>query len=428
MVDNVKPFSVLQFGKDLELVDDLPKAPFPYYLLAHEGMFVRGQSTLGRYLLPIKTIDRLDALGKNKGGLLWYDAPRVPAHIMAMAVDFFRHVYEQIKAEAEVLIFYNEDIEDENERFSLFVPNQVVSGGSVDSDYTDQMDDLPENSQLIGTMHSHCNMGAFHSPVDTKDASSFNGLHITIGHITDKIPEFDVIVSINKTNFPLKIARVANIEDINGYAAPNDEWMKFVTQEKPKSVVVVHTPDKQEFKPTYTYWNRTRWSSDFRRNIAIELWDGNDLSTFGFEYTLQEVLEEYRDLAKKNGVSLDFDINTDEPDDDTKASVEDEDEKDKDEDKSGLLVPKDFLNADHEEVDYVIAAENTGEPQPFLPGPFSMTDYLDENDLEAMAMAHFLRYGMQGERQEHEIPIPEIHRVQDRRGGRRRGRKQERKS
>jgi hypothetical protein len=36
---------------------------------------------------------------------------------------------------------------------------------------------------MVGTIHSHCDFSAFHSGTDTFDESTFDGIHITLGHV-----------------------------------------------------------------------------------------------------------------------------------------------------------------------------------------------------------------------------------------------------
>lgn len=351
----IQPFDVVQLRKPLEDVDDLPKSDVPYYVLAQEGLYLRGTNPLGYYIVPINSIDRLLPLGQDKKGLFWWTASKVPAHIMAQTVDFFRQVWKELKAEAEVLILFNEDEPDENERYRLFIPNQIVSGGSVDSDYTEQLEDFPPNFQLIGTAHSHCNFGAGHSSIDTDDAKTFNGLHITIGYIEREMPDFDVMVSIGGRDFGLKIQRVANIDDINGYKAP-EEWMKFVDREKdkPKSTVLSGYKSPNGGTPTTgNYYNGGwgwggRWSTEFRKNVPDALWDEklHELSDEGFVIILDDVLDEFKELAKKRGVKFSYEI--DDPWFKQYIANDDPDNKEE-EDNDGKDVPVEVIAEDEDD-------------------------------------------------------------------------------
>jgi hypothetical protein len=47
---------------------------------------------------------------------------------------------------------------------------------------------------MVGTIHSHCNFSAFHSGTDTHDEETFDGIHITLGHVDRK--EFSMVASV----------------------------------------------------------------------------------------------------------------------------------------------------------------------------------------------------------------------------------------
>lgn len=122
--------------------------------------------------------------------------PKLPQEVIYNALLFFRKVYNKFRAEAIVLLAYNEA----KEEYKLFCPKQKVSGGHIDydRDLSERLTTLRENEDedwrellesgytRVGTIHSHCNFQAFHSGTDTEDESSFNGVHITLGHVVDQ--------------------------------------------------------------------------------------------------------------------------------------------------------------------------------------------------------------------------------------------------
>jgi hypothetical protein len=70
-------------------------------------------------------------------------------------------------------------------------PKQRVSGAGIDYD----RDSVSlEGYDLIGTIHSHANFSAFHSGTDHDDETSFDGLHITFGHVASD--DFSISASI----------------------------------------------------------------------------------------------------------------------------------------------------------------------------------------------------------------------------------------
>ena len=130
--------------------------------------------------------------------------PKLPPETLYKALLFFRKVYNKHHAEAIVLLAYNEA----EKKYALYCPIQKVSGGHIDYDremaerlVSVRDNDEPDWSKLlddgyakVGTIHSHCNFQAFHSGTDTGDEASFNGVHITLGHVVDQ--EFSVAASL----------------------------------------------------------------------------------------------------------------------------------------------------------------------------------------------------------------------------------------
>lgn len=143
----------------------------------------------------------------------WSEYP-ISVETFRYVMKYFREVYKKYKTECCVLLFLNTQTKD----WKILVPLQVDTShasvnylmplqdtDSVEDDDKIQMyetvfkdDDLSklmantykEFSELdkngyvlYGTIHSHCNFGAFHSGVDDNDEMEFDGLHITIGNV-----------------------------------------------------------------------------------------------------------------------------------------------------------------------------------------------------------------------------------------------------
>lgn len=174
------------------------------------------------------TLTMVDRSGKESAGddkLLAVDPyinmnlPKLDPRIIYKALLFFRRVYNQHKAEAIVVIAYNL----KTKEYGLFCPVQKVSGGHIDYDrqlaqrensIRDNED--PEWAKMlqdgfipVGTIHSHCNFQAFHSGTDTGDEASFDGVHVTLGHVVDQ--EFSVACSLALNNYrePVDLENVA---------------------------------------------------------------------------------------------------------------------------------------------------------------------------------------------------------------------------
>lgn len=247
-------------------IDDLPKPDNgPYWVAAKEGFYVHKKIAFGRALMPFKEMPTtLVAMEKGyKGGCFWHnfeDAPKLPAEIMAKTLAFFRGVYAKFQTEAEVLLFFDPA----TKLYRIYVPEQICSGASVKSCMNSWATRMPANYQLVGSIHSHPVFNAFHSGTDTADAKDFNGLHITVGHITDPAKtEYASMISVNGQNFDYDIKDVAEIDDMPEVEIP--EWW-YTMVEKPvynviqtvvKDVTGKGKKDKQHNQqgmPWYNSW------------------------------------------------------------------------------------------------------------------------------------------------------------------------------
>lgn len=192
-------FSILPFDGDITNLPE-PEAG-PYLITTKSGYFVVRNFHWGRVLVPTKEAP----MTPEPVPTIWHEfnERKLPHQLIGQAYDFFRAVYEQRKSEAMVDIVFNPDpVARERRRqrqgfddlgYRLFVPPQVATGGGVKCERT------PEhyNGQNVGTIHSHCNFGAFHSGTDQHDADGHDGLHITIGDVLKPKPSIAIMIAVS---------------------------------------------------------------------------------------------------------------------------------------------------------------------------------------------------------------------------------------
>lgn len=156
------------------------------YIIAKQGIFLKKKVGM------IESITKVDKISTLNEITPWAKIiiPKIPGSHVAKIISFFKEINETIKGEANVLIYYNK----ENKKFKMIVPKQKVTASSCD--YTLEGLTVP-NYNLIGTIHSHANMSAFHSSTDDKDEHHFDGLHITIGNISDLYPSITASIVVN---------------------------------------------------------------------------------------------------------------------------------------------------------------------------------------------------------------------------------------
>jgi len=213
----------------------LGKFDFPHYRVSRDGLFLRGKNLLGEYWIKQKYFPaHLESMGDWDKGHFTFNAPRIPKEIVGPVLDFFRKVYEKDHTEAEVLLLYNAT----TKQYKVFVPWQICTGASVHSLY--DPGEIENEWVVIGSIHSHCNFGAFHSGTDTADASVFNGLHVTIGHVNTNNPSWAVMVMINEQEFEFKddedVLEIENLDALDEFTAP-DEWFAFIKEHVHEIVV-----------------------------------------------------------------------------------------------------------------------------------------------------------------------------------------------
>lgn len=151
-------------------------------IVAKEGTFMKKKVGVMESIAPIDKVSFLPSIET----MAKMHINKIPAQWFAKTVEFFRAVYDEHKSEAIVLPFYNE----KTGQYRIIAPTQEVSGAAADY----KRDNVIEGMTGIGTIHSHANFSAFHSGTDDSDEKNFDGLHITVGNVSDK--EFSLSASI----------------------------------------------------------------------------------------------------------------------------------------------------------------------------------------------------------------------------------------
>lgn len=167
-----------------------------FYVIAKEGIFLKKTIGVMDSVAPVNQISTLQSVAASARMRI----SKIPGPKFAKVIEFFREVYKQYYAEAIVLLFYDE----EKQIHTIIPPEQKVSGGSCEYNRGITIEGLT----MIGTIHSHGGMSAFHSGVDDKDEESFDGLHITIGNMRDE--EVSISTSIVANGYRVMV-------DINDY-------------------------------------------------------------------------------------------------------------------------------------------------------------------------------------------------------------------
>ena len=136
---------------------------------------------------------------------------KLPPRILFECLKWFRMVNEKHSSEAQARLGYNPETGEW--RWFAF-PQYVVAGLYSKEIPSDELTDEQQAMRLratkemaeggfieAGTIHSHCDAAAFASGTDDKDEISQNGIHITLGHISDERPEIHGRVVFRKIKY-----------------------------------------------------------------------------------------------------------------------------------------------------------------------------------------------------------------------------------
>lgn len=269
---------------------DLPDPKTPYYILAGDGIFYHRTLLIGEALTPLKKMPaHLKDVGMSQGAFLFTAEP-IPAAICAQAVSFFRRIYERHKTEAEVYVTRHH----QTGAYRLFIPNQTCTGASVHSQFDPTH--ISRGWQLVGTMHSHCMMSAFHSGTDTNDASTLDGIHITVGKVMNDTPDIAAMVSVDGHYFTYKPEQLADFSDLTAGTAP-DWWDRYVTKALPPPTNIRpfkgYTAQPSRWTPPPQ--NR-HWAKSPAAESATAWWDDID----GYAFYADGFYDRLIETTKKN--------------------------------------------------------------------------------------------------------------------------------
>jgi hypothetical protein len=184
-----------------------------HYLVTADGLFQVKENPVFRSSVRVRGIRGL--LGQ-KDEVHW-KLPPVPGGLLQQVVGLFREVYRRHKSEAIVLLHYDPA----SGAYGLSVPEQYVAGGHL----TYVPGPTPPGRIRVGTIHSHAEADAFHSPVDDGDEEHDDGLHVTVGNLNGTF-SLSCSLVVDGRRFPL---RTRDIFGPVAREAPTEVWYEALT-------------------------------------------------------------------------------------------------------------------------------------------------------------------------------------------------------
>ncbi len=204
-----------------------------YYVLGSNGTFLHKDTGIVKGLVRV---DKIPGLGVLEAQIRM-NLPKLPVSVVYRCLVFFRRVWYQYKSESALVLWYNQTTSD----YYLHCPTQQVSHGGVR--YDPGRETSPENVAFVtrmrqegykkvGTVHSHCDFGAYHSGVDTADEAKFDGVHITIGNVDKETFSLASSLVVNDNRFPVDPQSVMLGIETASQTTAKAKWMTYQSPDK----------------------------------------------------------------------------------------------------------------------------------------------------------------------------------------------------
>lgn len=163
-----------------------------YYIIGQDGIFLKKKTGLMESLVAVNGLSFLEDVNE----FAQLHVRRIPQKEWGLIISFFKEVYDNESSEAVLLLYYNE----EKNKWKINAPFQTITAASVNYVTTETF----KGFTLVGSIHSHARMGAFHSGVDDNDEENFDGLHITIGNLDEEYQSISTSIVSNGKRFKVK--------------------------------------------------------------------------------------------------------------------------------------------------------------------------------------------------------------------------------
>jgi len=239
------------------------------YIVTKKGTFLR--KNLGTITSCTK-VDKISFL-KELEPYAELKIPQISGGILSTGLGFLKWVYDTHSTEGGLIIYYNSTTHE----YRINAPVQEISYGGVHWD--NRKEPFPKGFIRMGTIHSHADMSAFHSGTDVADEVSFDGLHVTIGHLGSSIPTLVASVVVNGTRFPIKREDIRKYLDVEPIVNNGEETKKVVkTSQKSQAPIYEDYQSWQtgrnggkepnhSFQKTYTSYSSYMGENEMRFRI-----------------------------------------------------------------------------------------------------------------------------------------------------------------
>lgn len=196
------------------------------YVLQGDGLWKRFQNKIFTYDERVEDF-KVPGLKEDMEEGWELNVPKIPADILVQITSFFKKINRLYDSEVFVQVYYNQ----ETEEYFAEVPEQTVSGASVNYTNDNVSAAQDPNNILVFEIHSHNTMNAFFSGIDNADEKD-DRFYGVIGRVGDYFPQILVRLSVNGMKIDVAVEDIFDIEnsDINVEAFP-PEWLNQVKKQ-----------------------------------------------------------------------------------------------------------------------------------------------------------------------------------------------------
>lgn len=241
------------------------------------GIWQKRKELVGDYTVKIQDVDG-KALGLTKECSFEFEfkLPKVPLVLLQNILKFYQEIYEEIKSEVYISLFWDKTKED----YFLHVPNQQVAGAVVKFENDDSMLNDP-NLILVMESHSHGSMGAFWSSQDKADQKA-SRLFSVFGTITTK-PTLLLTAGCNQQE---KILGLEDIFDKDISSLKEDSFYEVPEGSREKITLITYNTPKANTVSNSTFWNSHFYDYDYDYS-RYDSYRNNDKGFVGNKTSLQ---------------------------------------------------------------------------------------------------------------------------------------------
>jgi hypothetical protein len=238
-----------------------------YLVVARNGVYLHKDNFMCKAFVKVEDISFLEPMETE----ITLKTPKLPGRIIGQALTFFRQAFFKHRSESGLILFYSPV----KQEYKLWCPNQTVSYGSCKYDRNDYGEKEPDLAgyNVIGTIHSHADFGAFHSGTDTSDEADFHGIHITLGNVDRN--NFSMVMSVAISNNRVQLEPEYNCTGL--VRADDDSWKsnKWMSMNRKDCFVLDLTEEEQKALEEDAKYIEKLWLP----KVNKEVWGGG---AFGF--------------------------------------------------------------------------------------------------------------------------------------------------